>query len=456
MKRFSLFCSLLFAVSLSHAAMRPTPEYLKKAVVYQIVLRNFTRDGNFKAATEMLDHVRSAGVDIVYLSPFVEMDCDMDRKGWSARQIKSGFGSPKNSYRISNYDRVDPEYGKDEDFRAFSARAHALGMKVFMDLVYLHCGPNNVLKDRFPDAFQKKADGTVRTTYWHFPYVNFESKAVRKYLIDSMLHWMRLGCDGFRCDVGDLVPIDFWVEAITICQKVNPELVMINEGTKAQLLERAFDACYAWPWSFNIRSTLVSTEANAKYLKGSVKSLAERMKDVRAYEAKIPKDALMFAFLDNHDTATDDWEKRFDRVLPVEAGNAAFVLTFLRRGLPLIFNGNEIADNALNSFFAPVEHPARAAKTVDWARALQPAGQCRLALIRKLAKMRHEDPIWSEGTMEWVTDGEANGIVAFTRTLGTRKVLVAANLTKKSAKGGNLVGTLAPYAYLIKEIPCNP
>ena len=329
-------------------------------------------------------------------------------------------------------------------------------MKVFMDLVYLHCGPNNVLKDRFPDAFQKKADGTVRTTYWHFPYVNFESKAVRKYLIDSMLHWMRLGCDGFRCDVGDWVPIDFWVEAITICQKVNPELVMINEGTKAQLLERAFDACYAWPWSFNIRSTLVSTEANAKYLKGSVKSLAERMKDVRAYEAKIPKDALMFAFLDNHDTATDDWEKRFDRVLPVEAGNAAFVLTFLRRGLPLIFNGNEIADNALNSFFAPVEHPARAAKTVDWARALQPAGQCRLALIRKLAKMRHEDPIWSEGTMEWVTDGEANGIVAFTRTLGARKVLVAANLTKKSAKGGNLVGTLAPYAYLIKELPPNP
>ena len=100
MKLFSLFCCLLGAVSLSQAAMRPTPGYLKKAVVYQIVLRNFTRDGNFKAATEMLDHVRSAGVDVVYLSPFVEMDCDMDRKGWSARQIKSGFGSPKNSYRI--------------------------------------------------------------------------------------------------------------------------------------------------------------------------------------------------------------------------------------------------------------------------------------------------------------------------------------------------------------------
>ena len=49
----------------AEAAMRPTPEYLKRAVVYQVVLRNFTRDGNFRAATEMLDHVRSVGVDVV-------------------------------------------------------------------------------------------------------------------------------------------------------------------------------------------------------------------------------------------------------------------------------------------------------------------------------------------------------------------------------------------------------
>lgn len=131
------------------AAMRPTPDYLKSAVVYQVVLRNFTRDGNFKSATTMLDHVRSVGVDVVYLAPFVEMDCDMDVKGWSARQIKSGYGSPKNPYRISNYDKIDPEYGKDADFAAFNAKAHELGMKVYMDLVYLHCGPNNVLKDMF-------------------------------------------------------------------------------------------------------------------------------------------------------------------------------------------------------------------------------------------------------------------------------------------------------------------
>lgn len=452
-KLILIFAFGALAADLS-AAPRPTPDYLKRATVYQIVLRNFTRDGNFRAATEMLDHVRAVGIDVVYLTPFVEMDRDMDRAGWSPRQIASGFGSPKNPYRISDYDKIDPEYGTDADFKAFNDRAHALGMKVYMDLVYLHCGPNNVLKDLFPDAFQRNADGTVKTTQWNFPYVNFASKGVRKYLIDSMLHWMRLGCDGFRCDVGDSVPIDFWVEAVTTCQKVNPELVMIDEGTSVEWLRKAFDAGYAAHWSFTVRGEMVAPEEGAWWAKWSKRQapLPARMDVVRRYEAKVPKDVLMFCFLDNHDTATDDGERRFDRVLPVEAGNAAFVLMLLRRGLPLIFNGNEIADNSLNSFFGPVEHSARAARTVDWARALQPAGQKRLALVRKLVKMRHEDPIWSEGEMEWVTDGEPNGIVAFIRALGARRVLVAANLTSRTADGGARIGSLDPHAHLIREL----
>ena len=400
---------------------------LKTAVIYQIVLRNFTRDGNFRAATEMLDHVRSIGVDAVYLSPFVEMDRDMDESGWSPRQLASGYHTPKNPYRISDYDRIDPEYGADADFAAFNDRAHALGMRVFMDLVYLHCGPNNVMKDRIPDAFQRNPDGSVRTTIWHFPFVNFESRDVRRYLIDSMLHWIRLGCDGFRCDVGDAVPLDFWREAVAECRKARPGLTMILEGTAPAYLEEVFDACYAWPWSFTIRNALCGKTPTQGFVKGD--SFPEKMAHVRDCEAKMPSDALGMCFLDNHDTAADDWENRFDRILPVEAGNAAFVLTFLRRGVPLLFSGNEIADNSLNTFFAAVEDVGRARKTVDWARALQPAGQRRLSLIRELSRLRHDNPVFADGSQEWVTAGEAQGAVAFVRRLGDRAVFVAANLT---------------------------
>ena len=415
-----------FAAPGGSAAVQPMTEYLKSAVVYQIVLRTFTRDGNFKAATEMLEHVRSVGVDVVYLAPFVEMDRDMDETGWSQRQIKSGYHSPKNPYRISNYDKIDPEYGTDADFREFCDTAHALGMRVFMDLVYVHCGPNNVLKDMISDAFQKNPDGTVKTTKWRFPYLNFESKDVRRYLVDSMLRWMRLGCDGFRCDTGDKVPLDFWEEAAERCRAVNPSLVMINEGVRPEYLRKAFNARYDWHWG-RLRGYLVPA-AVAKPM-----TLPEIMDEVRAYDAEAPDGGLSFVFLDNHDTAADAGEHRFDRVLPVEAGNAAFVLTFLRRGLPLLFNGNEIADSSLSTFFAPVEDPARARKTVDWARALQPSGQKRLSLLRRLAKLRHEMPVFSEGTKEWLKDGEAHGCVSLMRRHGDVSVFVAANLTDRAA-----------------------
>ena len=463
--------SAIMALGAASAARRPVPEYLKSAVIYQIVLRSFTRDGNFKAATEMLDHVRSIGVDVIYLTPFVEADRGMDQSGWSPRQKKFGGGSPKNPYRIANYDKIDPEYGCDADFKAFNDKAHALGMKVFMDLVYMHCGPNNVLKDMFPDAFQRNSDGSVRTTSFKFPYVNFESKAVRKYLVDSMLRWISLGCDGFRCDMADYVPLDFWEEAAAVCRAVKPDLGMINEGANPESLKKAFDACYAIEWSFLIRDELVRSPFNRVERFNAVgKDLHWRMDSIRNYESKIPDGGLTMCFLDNHDTAQDDCDSRFDRCLPVEAGNAGFVLTFLRRGLPLVFSGNEIADTAMNCTLLPVEHPLRANKTVDWGRALQPAGRKRLALLRRLAKLRHEMPVFSDGTQEWVTGGESEGTIAFVRRLDGRSAFVAANLkpsaidfsagwrtfgknglivAESGALGDDGVCRLGPYGYVV-------
>jgi glycosidase len=256
-----------------------------------------------------------------------------------------------------------------------------------------------------------------------------------------MLHWVRRGCDGFRCDVGSSVPLDFWVEAVTACKKVKPDLVMINEGIAVDYLEKAFDACYAFPFSFALREFVVPetpVRFKGSFYKGE--TLPEIMASVREYEAKVPAYALMFSFADNHDTAFDDGEMRMDRVRPVEAGNALFVIVLLRRGLPLIYNGNEIADNAMNATLAPVEHPLRANKTVDWGRALQPAGQKRLSLLRRLAKLRHEMPVFSEGIQEWVTEGESKGVVAFVRRFGDVAVFVAANLTNKAVefKTGNV------------------
>ncbi len=408
---FAVMAAVVAMVALG--ASRPMPEYLKSAVVYQIVLHNFTQTGTFKAARAMLDHVRSTGADVVYLTPFFEMDRDMDRKYWSPRQIKSGYDSPLNPYRIKDYNKIDPIYGTDKDFDAFCAKAHALGMKVFLDLVYLHCGPTCVLKDLAPDTLQRNADGSLKVNEYNFPLLNYKSKATRKYLIDSMLHWIKRGADGFRCDVGCKVPLDFWEEATAACWKVKPDLVMIAEGRLTAYLKTAFDSCYHFPWC---RSLLHPTLMNG-LRGGKGEKFAKTMDAVRQYEATAPEDTRFFCYVDCHDT----------------------VLVFLRRGLTVLYNGNEVADNVKGSIFMPNDRK-RERTRVNWARALMIPGQKRLAHIRTLAKIRHENPVFADGTQEWVKGGENQGALAFVRRLGDKAVFVAANLTGKSVEFKSTVG----------------
>ena len=94
---------------------RPVPAWWRRSVVYQINLRTFTPEGTLKAAEARLAHVASIGVDFVYLCPVVLADDDMNEDNWSKRQKASCTGNPKNSYRISDYFAIDPEYGDEAD-----------------------------------------------------------------------------------------------------------------------------------------------------------------------------------------------------------------------------------------------------------------------------------------------------------------------------------------------------
>ena len=53
------------------------------SIIYQIFPRTATKDGTIKAAAKLLDHIADLGVDIVYLSPFYEMDDDPREEFWS-------------------------------------------------------------------------------------------------------------------------------------------------------------------------------------------------------------------------------------------------------------------------------------------------------------------------------------------------------------------------------------
>lgn len=210
------------AVLAKAPAAAPAAEWWRGATIYQIYPRSFADSngdgiGDLPGITAHLDHVAALGVDAVWISPF--------------------FTSPMADYGydVADYRDVDPIFGTLADFDALVARAHALGLKVTIDLVFAHTsdrhawfgesrerreGPRAdwyVWSDPRPDGtppnnwqsvFGGPAwtwDARRRQYYYHQflkeqPQLNLHLPAVQDALLDVVRFWLDRGVDGFRFD----------------------------------------------------------------------------------------------------------------------------------------------------------------------------------------------------------------------------------------------------------------
>ena len=158
----------------------------------------------------MIPHIKSLGVDIIYLCPVFVSDDDMNREGWSKRQKASGLNNPRNPYRMKDYFNVDSRFGTNQDLKDYIATAHSYGMKVILDLVYFHCGPTAVFIKDNPDFLVRDEKGNVKNGRWNFPQLNFDNPKLREYLVKNMVYFIKdFDADGYRTDVEPAVPADF-------------------------------------------------------------------------------------------------------------------------------------------------------------------------------------------------------------------------------------------------------
>jgi glycosidase/lysophospholipase L1-like esterase len=419
---FAAFFVFAFAggVCASNALLQPArkaPEWLTRGVMYQIQPRAFTPEGTLRAAAEKLPYLKETGVTIVYLPPVFEMDTDGDRSFWSPRQLKSGFGNPKNQYRIRDYFHVDPEYGTDADLRHFVDRAHELGLKVLFDLVYFHCGPTaRVIKD-FPDAVLRNGDGSPKRGFWRFPQFDFSKPVAREYLLSNFTYLLvEFGVDGFRCDVADALPVDFWCEARRRMDALKDgDAVLLCEGFDPQDQLTAFDANYGWfP-----RAAFDDKEKSAAPAKAIREGWTKR-------EHEAGRGARFVNHYENHDWATNQDprpEARWGR----EAIEQVLVWMFTLDGVPLLFNGNEIADDdGAHSMFGKTP--------IDWSRLESPEGRARRAFVKKLAEFRASRPsltdLNGEKGLVWLKPSAEDAVTAFRRVgANGERTLVVQNWT---------------------------
>lgn len=391
--------------------------YLRTAVIYQMFLRAFDERGTIRAATEHLGEIAALGADIIYLCPFVQHDSSQDPANFSERMKKSGLPNPRNPYRLSDYYQIDPEYGCDADFEAFVKQAHALGMRVMMDLVYLHCGPAASFLVDHPNFARHNEDGSIMLTSFGFPILDFTQPDLREYLLDNMLYFVRrFDIDGYRCDCGDMIPLDFWAEGVRRIRAERPDFVMLNEGDHFEALEEVFDLNYGSPWLWWM----------TEHLRG--RAGAEKVRD--AYRRICMPDGIScrnILSLENHDYVNDAYDDRIEKTVPVGAIEGAFLLTALLPGTMFLYNGEEYADTARHSIMGCRENAP--GLCIDRSRVQTAEAQHRYAFLRTLIGLRHTLPVVREGDFAW--RAEESEALVFERNCGGQTLFAAANLTRE-------------------------
>ncbi len=410
----------------------------RNAILYQMYLRPFTPEGTFKGAEKMLPHIASLGFDIVYLCPICDMDDDPDPRFWSPNHIKSGLQITTNPYRIRDYYKVDAEYGTDEDLRDFVKTAHSLGIKVLLDLVYFHCGPRAAFIEEHPDYVVCDKEGNVTCGRWNFPQLNFESLGLREYLWSNMEYFIReFDVDGYRCDVAQLVPLDFWAEGKKRMQAIKPDALLFDEGQAASYQE-VFDFYYNMDFSHSLR----------RAVRGKI-TASDFVTAAKEKQAGMPDYATPAIFIDNHDTVKNVlYLGRFEAVVGHDRAEAAFVVLYTSFGIPFVYNGLEICDDQAHTLYS--NRFTTPNLRINWSHSLTPAAGRRMRILRELATLRKNNLVLTEGKTDWLTVGDSDNVIAYTRSYEGKTVTVIVNVADKVLES-TVDCTIAPNARVLME-----
>lgn len=397
------------------------PEWLSRSAVYQINPRTFSGEGTIAAVTRELPALAEMGFRVLYLCPIFEEDASEDPARWSARQRQSGTNNPKNPYRMNNYFRMDPEYGTEDDLRELVAAAHALGMRILLDLVYLHIGPNAPILKRHPEFARQDRQGNLLSTAWNFPYLDFECQGLREYLWCNMVYYVgEFDVDGFRCDVGDGVPLDFWVEARRRIRAIKPDAALINEGRDWRYLLRAFDSSYCFDW----HDTLYRTFSEGRGAADCRACLEKLM-------AEVPEGSKLILDIDNHDTVTD-WETRAETAAGHDGMEQIEVINYLSDGIPMVYTGNELADTARLSMFANRFHRGSYEATDRAGLAAREEGMRRRTIITQLNRLKRESDVLCFGDTVWLDNTTPDTVLSFRRSWQGETITFIGNFSREA------------------------
>jgi alpha-amylase len=233
--------------------------------------------------------------------------------------------------------------------------------------------------------------------------LNYDNSELRKYMIKMMKYWVeKFDIDGYRCDVAELVPIDFWNEARDELDKIKPVL-MLAEGSLPEQHLKAFDLTYSW----NVYDVLARI-----IRKGHLPSALDAVLQSEMY--KFPKGSIRLRFNENHD------KPRAVRYFGENGALVSALITATIPGVPLIYNGQEYGDTTNISLFE---------KQVIKKDTSDERGKKFYAFYKKLFNFRKKSLALRRGEMIKAMTTNDDKVYAFWRRFDNETVLVIANLS---------------------------
>ena len=325
--------------------------------------------GDLEGVRQHLDYFNQLGVTALWFTPVLENNSpDMNSQ------------SSYHGYATTNYYRVDPRFGTNEDYARLVAEAHAKGLKVVMDMIFNHCGYDHPWvkdmpsKDWFntPEWMKKGDSYYLQTSYkltpvldpyaskvdkretvdgWFvrsMPDLNQKNPHVMTYLIQNSEWWIEtVGIDGIRMDTypyADRKAMSQWMKIL------NEEYPNFNTVGETWVTEPAYTAAWqkdsklskvnsylktVMDFSFYDKINLAKHEETDAWWKG-----LNRIYNSLCYDYLYENPSSVMAFIENHDT--DRFLENGKDTLALKQA-LALLLTINR--IPQLYYGTEVLMN---------------------------------------------------------------------------------------------------------------
>jgi glycosidase len=403
-----------------------SPDVEENAVIYEVNIRQYSPEGTFNAFTKDIPQLKELGVKIIWVMPIFPIS-QTKRKATGGDDSKFASEMPAaeqhkylgSYYAVSDFKKVNPEFGTIEDFRNLVKTAHDNGIYVILDWVPNHTGWDHVWIKNHPEYYTKNAKGEIIDPInpetgksWGWSDVadlNYDNQGLRKEMTADMLHWIKNeNIDGFRCDVASNVPLDYWQQAIPQLRK-EKNIFMLAEAWEPELLKDGlFDMAYGWEAHHTMNRIAQG--------KNSVKDWDKLILD---NQKKYNTNDILMNFVDNHDE--NSWNGTTKSRL-AKAEEAMTALSYVMPGMPLIYSGNEYGLNHSLKFFEKDSIPKT--KGAAW------------ELRRKLGKLKTENSALNGGkksaSYKKIKTSNDTEILAFERKKNGEKIIYIANLSDKT------------------------